>query len=384
MEQLERFGSKEIEYIGKAIESGLHNEWNKKFEDLFSETIKADYTIGVNSGTSALHCALAATGIGPGDEVIVPPLTFGAPAFTTVMLGAVPVFADVRLDTYTIDPEDVKKKVTAKTRAVVPVSLYGLPSDIFSIMEIADRHNLLVVEDNAQCIKGKYKGKLTGTVSDMAIYSFQRSKHITSECGGAVTTNSQSLAEAVKKFSILGYATLKAKPELQVVTKEQVQHPDFCRHEFISPNYRLPEICAAMLVAQVEKLDQYIARRKEVARHYADAIRDYDWLVPQKVPDGYEHTYWTYALRIDGEKTDVSWEDFRKVFLANGGQPYYAAWQLNYLEPAMQKLGYVRGLCPVAEKIQPQLIQLKTNLFYDRVIDEQAKILKATAAYFGS
>src|SRR3990172_2326842 len=307
-----RFGDREIEYIRQAIESGLHNLWNRILEERFAERFGVNYAIGVNSGTSALHCALYAAGVSAGDEVIVPPLTFGAPAFAALYLGAVPVFADIRPDTFTIEPEEIERKISARTRAIIPVSLYGLPSDIISIMKIAQEHNIKVVEDNAECFLGKYHGRLAGSVADMAIYSFQRSKHLTCESGGIIITNSDELAERARKFSILGYATLRAKSGQKVVTMEQVQSPDFMRHELIAPNYRLPEICAAMMAAQLEKLDMFVEKRQRIAEHYSEAVDGCSWVIPQAVPEGFVNSYWTYAVRLDTDAKGISWHDFRR------------------------------------------------------------------------
>jgi perosamine synthetase len=388
-EKLWRVGKKELEYIKKAIESGLHNEWNKKLEAKFAEKFGVNYAIGVNSGTSALHCALYAVGVRAGDEVIVPPLTFGAPAFAALLLGAVPVFADINQDTFNIDPTDIERKITEKTKAIIPVSLYGLPSDIYSIMEIAEDYNINVVEDDAECVVGKYNGKLAGSIADMSIFSFQRSKHITCETGGMIITNSEELAEKARKFSILGYQTLRATSGQQVVTMEQVQQPDFMRHELVAPNYRLPEVCAAMMVAQLERVEMFVKMRQEIAKLYASAIKGCDWLIPQATPDGFVNSYWTSAIRLDTEKTDVTWDEFRKSYLEAGGEPYYAAWVLTYLEPALKgkvfpenNIAYRQGLCPVAEKIQPQLKQLKTNFESLEYAKLQAEILKETIEKF--
>lgn len=384
-----RIGVKEIEYITEAINSGLHNIWNRKLEEAFAQRFGMKYAIGVNSGTSALHCALFAVGVRPGDEVIVPPLTFGAPAFAALLLGAVPVFADIDANIFTIDPHDIARKITKRTKAIIPVSLYGLPCDIFSIMEIAKKNNISVIEDDAECVLGKYRGQLAGTMADMSIFSFQRSKHITSESGGMIVTDNEALAEKARKFSILGYATLKARSGQQTVTMEQVQRPDFIRHELVAPNYRLPEICAAMMVAQLEKIDMLVERRQQIARLYDTALDGCDWLRPQVTPEGFVNSYWTYALRLDTEKKNISWSDFRRVYIEKGGEPYYAAWKINYLEPALlgmnfpeNNIRYEAGLCPVAEAIQPHLIQLKTNFEELGYAATQATILRNTIENF--
>ncbi|RKY75843.1 DegT/DnrJ/EryC1/StrS family aminotransferase [candidate division KSB1 bacterium] len=366
--KLWRVGREELQYIEEVINSGLSGAMNSRFEEAFAAKFGVKYAIGVNSGTSALHCALSAVGVEEGNEVIVPPLTFAAPALAVLHQRAIPVFADVDPETFTIDPEDIKKKITERTKAIIPVALYGLPADMDPIMELAEENGIKVIEDNAECFLGKYKGRVAGTLGHMAIYSFERSKHMTSGNGGVITTDDEMLAERARKFSILGYTTLTAKQASYKVSKDEVQHPEFKRHELVGYNYRLPEVCAAMALAQLEKLDMFIEKRRKIAAVYGEAVEGCPWLKPQKVPKGYVHSYWTYAMKLEGEEYGISWMDFRRTFLEEGGERFYAAWCVNYLEPAFQKIkfldrdiSYREALCPVAEKLQKSLIQLKTN-----------------------
>jgi len=363
---------------------------NQRLESEFARKFGVKYAIGVNSGTSALHCCLAAAGIRPGDEVIVPPLTFASTAFSVMYLGGIPVFADVDPRTFTIDPIDIKKKITNRTKAIIPVALYGLTPDMDPIMELAKQHNLSVIEDCAQCYLGKYKGRLAGTIGNMAIFSFERSKHMTSGNGGMIITSDESLAEIARKFSIIGYSTLRASSSGSKPPKDVIQNPDFDRHLFVAPNYRLPELCAAMALAQFERLDELVKMRVAIAKLYEESVGDCDWLVPQEVPSGYEHSYWTYAMKLTGEKKGISWKTFRKTFLEEKGEPFYAAWKMNYLEPALNGMEfkengvkYGPGLCPVAESLQPKLIQLKTNFRSNQIAVEQASALKKTIERLG-
>lgn len=381
--KLWRIGEEELQYIEKAIEGGLKGEFNKRLEEEFAKKFGVNFAVGVNSGNSALHCALFACGVGLGDEVIVPPLTFISPAFAALSLGAVPVFADVDPETFNINPDEIEKKITEKTKAIIPVSLYGLPTDIDAIMAIARKNNLKVIEDNAECMLGKYKGRLAGTVGDMSIFSFERSKHLTCGSGGMIVTNDEKLAERARKFSILGYSTLSAKQDSFKTNLDVVQHPSFKRHVMLGLNYRLPEVCAAMALAQLEKADMLVGMRKKIAKLYDEAIKGCEWLVPQKSPESFENSYWTYVLKLDINK--VSWEDFRKLFVESGGERYYGAWSVNYLEPVFEgmefpenNIKYEKGLCPVAEDLQIRLIQLKTNFGDVKYAEEQASILKRT------
>ncbi|KUO42688.1 MAG: histidine kinase [Hadesarchaea archaeon YNP_N21] len=381
MGKMWRIGSEELEYIKEAIDQGLSGEFNKRFEEAFANKFGVNFAIGVNSGTSALHCALAAVGVGHGDEVIVPPLTFAAPAFAALYLGAVPVFADIDPETFTIDPKEVKRKVTKKTKAIIPVHLYGLPADMDPIIEVAREKGVKVIEDCAQCYLGKYKGRLAGTMGDMAIFSFERSKHMTTGNGGVIITNDESLAEKARKISILGYSTVSAKESSFKMSKDLIQNPNFERHVTIGYNYRLPEICAAMALAQLEKLDMFVEKRQKIARLYNKVVEGCELLTPQKTPKGYVNSYWTYALKLDAS---ISYQTFRTTFLEEGGEKFYGAWRVVYLEPVFKsikfegKVQYKKGLCPIAEELQPRLIQLKTNFGDMRYAKAQAMALKRT------
>jgi perosamine synthetase len=386
-----RFGGKELEYIKEALDNELTGRMNQRLESEFTRRFDVKYAIGVNSGTSALHCCLAAAGIRPGDEVIVPPLTFASTAFSVMYLGGVPIFADVDPRTFTIDPKEIRRKVTNRTKAIIPVALYGLSPDMDPIMDLAKERDLTVIEDCAECYLGKYKGRLAGTIGDMAIFSFERSKHITSGNGGMIITSNEILAETARKFSIIGYSTLRASSSGSKPPKDVIQNPDFDRHMFVAPNYRLPELCAAMALAQFERVEEFVKMRVAIAKLYEESVRDCDWLVPQLVPPEYENSYWTYAMRLAGEARDISWKTFRKTFLEEKGEPFYAAWKMNYLEPAINgmefkanRVKYGPGMCPVAEELQPRLIQLKTNFLSNQTAVEQASVLKKTIERLGA
>lgn len=384
-DELWRVGQREVDYIKEAIDSGLTGIMNQRLEEEFARKFGVKYAVGVNSGTSALHCCLAAMNIGPGDEVIVPPLTFASTAFSVLYLGAVPVFADIDPDTFNIDPKEIIEKITPRTKAIIPVALYGLPADMDPIMDISASYNLFVLEDSAECLLGRYKGKISGTIGDMGIFSFERSKHMTTGNGGMIVTNNEELAESARKFSVMGYSTLKAGAYESKPPKDVIQDPNFNRHLFVAPNYRLPEVCAAMALAQLEKLDEFVKKRIEIAKLYSEAVQDCDWLKPQKVPEGFVNSYWTFVMKLEGGAREIYWQHFRKTYLEEGGDPFYAAWKLTYMEPALvgmefreNNLKYEKGLCPTAEEIQPKLIQLKTNYGSMEYAKEQALSLERT------
>lgn len=391
-----RFTSREYDYIKEVIDNQFCSSAGavmmQRLEKKFSETWNMKYAISHINGTATLHSILEGMGIGEGDEVIVPPLTMSSTAFAVMHANATPIFADIDAETFLIDPASIKDRITPNTKAVITVSLYGLSPDMDKIMKLAEQYNIFVIEDNAQCFLGKYKGRLVGTIGHAASYSFQSSKHIASGEGGMVVTNDLALAKNIRKVSSLGYAAVDATKSK--ITKTDIQSPDYSRHVSMGWNYRIPELCAAVALAQLENIDELVNIRKKSAQAYMD-VSSCGWLTAQKVPDGCEHSYWSYVLKLDTDK--VSWKEFRDKYMEYGGDGIYAAWKLTYMEPLFTNLDFLRreryisetnrnsykeGLCPVAEMIQPKLLQFKTNYWDEREMDSQAEILKKTIDFF--
>lgn len=399
-ENIERIGDLERKYVLEVLDTQFKSSKGsmmmKRLEEAFAAKFKMKYAVSHINGTATMHSALAAAGIGQGDEVIVPPLTMSSTTFAVLHNNAVPVFADVDVDTFNICPESIRSRITKRTKAIIPVALYGLSPDIDEIMKIADEYNLVVIEDDAQCFLGKYKGRYAGTSAHMSSFSFQSSKHMTSGEGGMIVTNDLKLANEVRRFSSLGYAGIGANKGK--ITKDDIQDPFYDRHVAMGFNYRMPELCAAVALAQLEKLDLLVQRRIDVAKLFLESIRDCRWLVPQKVPADMESSYWTLAVRLDHSK--VSWKDFRDKFRDYGGDGIYAAWKLTYLEPVFQTMSlagkekflssdfnesqqkYDLGLCPNAEYLQPRILQFKTNYWDWEDAERQAKILEKTIKFF--
>ncbi len=393
----QRIYGNELKYVQEVLNTEFRSSKGavmmQRLEKAFAEKIGTKFAVAMINGTSTLHAILEAAGIGAGDEVIVPPLTMASTTFAVLQANATPVYADVDSSTFLISPEAIRKCITSKTKAIITVSLYGLSPDMDVIMELAGKHKLLVIEDNAECLLGTYKNRKVGTLGHIASYSFQSSKHITSGEGGMVVTDSFELAEAVRRVGSLGYAAVGAAKAK--ITKETIQDPDYSRHLTMGWNYRMPELCAAVALGQLENADALISKRVKVAKMYAEAIADTNWLIPQFVGDEHGCTYWTYAVKL--EHPIITWNDFRDEYVANGGDGIYAAWKLTYLEPMMkeQKLlgrekfisrknrrNYKLGLCPVAEDIQERILQFKTNYWNEQDAIKQINILKKTIAYF--
>ncbi len=383
MKKFWRFSDLEKNYISKTLDNGLNGKTNIQLEKLFCKKFSTKYAISVNSCTSALHISMLSLGIGRDDEVIVPPLTFIATSFAPLYVGAKPIFADIEKDTFNIDPISIEKKITKKTKAIIAVALYGLPANLKKIRQIAKKNNLFLIEDNAEAIYGLSNGKIAGYYSDICVYSFQRSKHLTSGDGGMLTTNNKKLATLIRKYSDLGYRKLTAKPITNENFKDKIQHPTYKRHELVGLNYRMPEVCAAIMLSQVEKSKMFLTKRVQCANSFKKIINKCEWLKLQNTPKKFRHTYWTLAFVIDKSKTKITWNDFRNEFIKNGGHKYYGAWQLSYMEPVffnkkINGIHYKKGLCPVAEDIQPQIIQLKTNFENLSLINSQTKALTKT------
>ena len=392
---MNRIGMNEYTYVKQVLDGEFRSSHGstmmQRLEREFSRKFHANYSIAHNNGTATLHAAIMAAGVGLGDEVIVPPLTMSATSFAVLHNNAIPVFADVDMETFNISPAAIRKAITARTKAIMPVSLYGLPCDSREIRKIADEYNLVVIEDNAQCFLGKIHGKIAGSYSDMASYSFQSSKHMTCGEGGMITTNSESLANSVRQFSSLGYAGVGSKQGK--ITKREIQEPDYCRHVTLGWNYRLSEICSAVALGQLESLDLLVEQRKRSAELFLEAIKGCSWLRAQKVPVDFESAYWTVAVVLENEY--ISWRKFRDCFVANGGDGIYSAWKVTYLEPMyinMNMAGrekflkvsgempqqYVKGLCKNSEYLQERMLQFKTNYWNRSDAEAQAGILKKT------
>lgn len=368
--------------------------WTQRLEAEFCKILRARYGVAHNSGTSALHSCLAAAGVGPGDEVISPALTVIMDSYAALHLGAIPVFADVDPGTQNIDPHDVRRKITDRTKAIITVSLQGLPADVAPIMSIAAERDIVVLEDCAQTMLGRYNcttvcpgcntrctGKYSGTIGHLGMFSFESKKHISTGEGGMVVTDDERLAEKVRKFGGIGYKNLTAEAGRMSVLPSDFQDPNYERFDTLGLNYRMPEICAAVGLAQLERVHEIVNRRKRVAAMFLEAVEGCSWMIPQKVPAGFENTYYTFAVQYHGEKVlGVAWKKFWSRYKDMGGDGFYGACKVPYLEPVYQQIkiegySYGPGLCPVAEEIQPRIMQFKTNYRNLDVAKQKTEIL---------
>jgi len=391
------FGN-ELRYLREVLSSEFRTSkasvMSSRLEAAFAKKFGTQFAVTFVNGTATMHAALEAIGVRPGDEVIVPALTMSATTFAVLQANATPIFADVDPDTYQISIASISKLISNKTKAIITVALYGLSPDMDPIIELANKYSIPVIEDNAECFLGKYKGRLVGSIGACASFSFQSSKHLTCGEGGILITDDLELADRIRKVQALGYAGVDAKKSK--MSKRDIQDPNYSRHLTLGWNYRMSELCSAVALAQLENIEWLVNQRVKVARLFSDSIRGYEsWFVPQAVRKGFEHSYWTWVAKL--EHRSVSWHMFRDRFVSLGGDGIYAAWKVGYLEPMftnMNLLGreafitpenksrYKIGLCPIAEKLQGQLFQFKTNYWNYTDAERQADILRSTLSSF--
>ena len=395
-----KYNSNEIKYLEKVLNSdnwsSTSGTWCQTLEKKFSKKFKTKYAVAMNSGTATLHSALEAVGVMPGDEVISPALTVVMDSTATFHANAIPVYADIDPHTFNVDPSDIKRKITKKTKAIIVVSLYGLPCDMDEIMKISREHNIPVIEDNAQCFLSTYKGKLAGTFGDIASYSFENSKHMSCGEGGIIITNNEEYARKCRKVAGHGYRNLQAEDGLIKLNQSVYQDPNYKRHDTVGWNYRLSEISAAIAIAQLEKLEKSVEMRKKVSELFLNEMSCADYMVPQLVPSDRTNSYFTLGVAFEGlENAGITWQEFRNKYIENGGDGIYGAWSLPYLEPVISErhfvkrcpsiyknVEYKKGICPIAEEIQPKLMQFKTNYRDLKLAESKAIALSKTIKYF--
>ena len=270
----------------------------EEFEEKFAAYVGAKYAVAVSNGTAALHAACFAAGIGPGDEVITTPLTFAASANCVLYPGGKPVFADIDPETYNISVEEIKKKITNKTAAVIPVHFTGQPCDMEEIYEIARENNLIVIEDAAHALGATYKGEKIGNCrfSDMTVFSFHPVKHITTGEGGMITTNNKELYEKLKLFRTHG---ITKEPDKYIrKTDESWYH----EQQMLGYNYRMTDIQAALGISQLKKSDGFLNRRRDIAEIYNQELAELEWIkLPYQKADR-ESSWHLYVIQVDEEK----------------------------------------------------------------------------------
>ncbi len=277
----------EMRAVAKVIHSGIltnksgSGQQVTQFESSFANYVGTKFAVAVNSGTAALHVALLAAGVGKGDEVIVPSFTFVATAEMVALTGARPVFVDIDPTSYCIDPEEVEAAITSRTKAVIPVHLYGLSVDMDPIMDLAEDHNLIIIEDAAQAVGAEYRGKRTGSLGHIGCFSFYGSKSMVTGEGGMLTTNSREFTDSA--------ATVRNHGENRLYQSSMLGH-----------NYRMPELEAAIGYVQLKKLPKFLEERSKNAEFLREAFSLSDELQLPFEPSDRKHGWYVYTVRLRG------------------------------------------------------------------------------------
>lgn len=339
----------------KAVDEVLRSDWLTtgpqvgKFEDCLTVFTGAKHGVAVSTGTSALHSAIHALGIGAEDEVIVPAISFVATANCVLYSGAKPVFADLQMATLNVDPDDLVRKISPRTKAIIAVDFAGHPCEHDAIREIADKHNLSVISDAAHSLGGSYKGRKVGTLQDLTALSFHPVKHITTGEGGMILTNSDALDRKLRSFRHHGIDL-----DLHKRNSGQTWEYDVVT---LGYNYRIPDINCALGTAQMQKLPSWLKRRQEIASAYTDAFADLDILETPLVKEGCSSAWHLYVVRLNLERLSIGRKDFFSALRAEniGVNVHYIPipWMTHY-----QNLGFRRGMWPVAESEYERIISL--------------------------
>jgi perosamine synthetase len=364
-----------------AVVGALRSEWLttgpavSAFERAFAECVGAREAVAVSSGTAALHAAMAALGVGPGDEVIVPTMTFAASANCVVYQGARPVFADVDAGTLLVDPDHVERLINRRTRAVVAVDYAGHPCDYAALHEIADRLALPIVADACHALGASRDGRPVGTLAALSAFSLHPVKHVTTGEGGVVTTDDPSAAARMRQFRNHGILTDHRQREARGTW--------FYEMADLGYNYRLSDLQCALGTSQLRKLRAWIARRQAIARQYDEAFSALDGVRPLAVEGGVSHARHLYVVRVDGEQLRGGRDAMFRALRAEGIgcnvhyvpvhlHPYYRS-----------RFGTRPGLCPVAEQAYGEILSLPLfpGMTDGDVADVIAAVRKVADAY---
>lgn len=357
----------------------------KQFEKEFSEYIGVKHSISVGNGTDALVIALKVLGIGKGDEVITTPFTFFATAESISAVGAIPVFIDVRLDTFNIDPTKIEEKITSRTKAIMPVHIFGQPADMDEINRIAKKHDLKVIEDACQAVGSEYKGKKTGTLGDIACFSFFPTKNLgCAGDGGMIVTNDENLATICKAMRAHGSGVdgnkaynllnnIKEDVDEDKSVDNTVYNPLKYYNYLVGHNSRLDELQAAILREKLKKLDDWNDSRRQVAKFYNESLANTDFIIPHE-GDDLKHVYHMYILQSEKRQEVVSYLNDKGI--ATG--IYYPV--PVHLQKVYKDLEYRLGDLPNAEYLSERTFAIP---MFAELIDKEKKYIVEKLKEFG-
>jgi perosamine synthetase len=346
-----------------------------EFEAAFADFVDTEEAVAVSNGTAALHAAMYAADIGPGDEVIVTPMTFAASANCIVYQGGTPIFADVDLDTLLIDPEQVEAQITPRTKAIVAVDYTGQPCDYDALQAIADQHGLMLIADACHAIGGSYKERPVGSLADLSTFSFHPVKHITTGEGGMITTDDLELAQRMRVFRNHGITTDHRQRE-----KEGSW---FYEMVDLGYNYRLTDIQCVLGLSQLRKLPGWVKRRQAIAQRYDEAFADLPAVQPLGVRGEVSHAYHLYMIQLDLERLSVDRAQVFAALVAEGIGVNVHYIPVHFHPFYREHFGTGPGLCPIAEAAYERLITLPMfpQMSGKDVEDVITAVRKVTEAY---
>ena len=345
-----------------------------EFEERFSAWVEAEYAVSFSSGTAALHAAAFAAGLGPGDEAITTPMTFCATANCVLYQGAKPVFADVSADTLNLDPGEVAKRLSSRTKAILAVDYAGHPADLDALLAVAQSRGIPLIEDACHALGGEYRGKRVGGIADMTVFSFHPVKHLTTGEGGMVTTNDAALAETLRRFRNHGISS--------EARQRQASGQWYYEMVLLGFNYRLTDVACALGLSQLKRLDANLARRREIAARYTAAFGNLPGIIPPGVRPDIKPAWHLYPIRVKSAELNADRTQlFRALRAENiGVNVHYIP---VHLHPHYRdQFGYRGGEYPVAEAAYEQLISLPmfhgmTEQEVEDVIAAVSKVLEA-------
>lgn len=396
MEQLAIFGGKPVrdnkifygrQWIGeddiKAVADVLRGPYItcgpmvEKAEGILAQYTGAKHAVLCSNGTAALHCACIAAGVDPGDEVITTPLTFAASANCAVYCGATPVFADIDRETYNIDPESIREKITPRTKAIVAVDFTGQAVKIKEIREICDEFGLIFIEDAAHAIGTRYNGKGVGSLADMTCFSFHPVKTVTCGEGGAITTNSDDLHR--KLVMAHAHGIVREEEFMEEAPHEGIWYYE---QQSLGFNYRMTDFQAALLVSQMGKLDSFKKRRQEIVKKYDEAFSKVPGIIVQKEIPESDTCRHLYIIRLDLERLSCTRREFFDAMSAENVQC-----QIHYVPvywfPFYKRLGFEKGLCPVTEEVYKGILSIPLYpMLTDQDTDDVIHAVTKIATYY--
>jgi perosamine synthetase len=329
-----------------------------EFERAMAEYVGTRHAVAVSSGTAALHLLVKALDIGPNDEVLVPSFTFAASANALLYEGATPVFVDIEPDTYNLDVSDLERKITARTKAIMAVDVFGHPAEWDDILHIADKHGLKVIDDSCEALGAEYKGRKVGQFGDAAAFAFYPNKQMTTGEGGIIVTDDEKIASLCRSLLNQGRGEMGA----------------WLEHERLGYNYRLDEMSSALGVSQLLRIEDFLKKRERVARSYSDELEKFNWVRTQVVKPHARMSWFVYVVTLaEGLNRDQVMRAMEEQ-----GVPVRGYFSPVHLQPYIRaRFGFKEGELPVTEAIAPRTIALP---FHNNLTQAQVEKVVTTLA----